>query len=82
MAYFPVHSLGVTEEQKEILLDVPKDELRKMSTYERFDVALRHREAVAAESSAKWDALASFATAIIPLAAFLGISALFKVGGK
>ena len=75
MAYFRT-ALGEHEQA----LTVSPEEMRALTPSERMDFLLRHREAKATETSAKWDAVSAFATAIIPLAAFLGISSAFKIG--
>lgn len=79
MAYVTSHgALGVTKDQQETLVDIPEADLRKLPTEERLNLVLRRQEVKAAESSARWDALATFTTVAIPIAAFFGISWVTK----
>ena len=81
MSYHRTHSaLGVTKEQQRILIDIPEEELRKLPTEERLALVLRRQEVKAAESAARWDAISSFATIAIPLAAFFGITSWVSKG--
>lgn len=75
MSYHKVYSaLGVTKEQQKILLNIPTAELENLPAEERLGLVLRRQEVKATESSARWDALATFVSVAVPIAAFLGIS--------
>lgn len=67
-------ALGVTRAQQELLIDIPDIDLRNMPAEERLALVLRRQEVKAAESSARWDALATFVSVAVPLTAFFGIS--------
>jgi hypothetical protein len=67
--------LGVTRDQQKILLEsVTEDELRELPAEERLRLVLRRQEAKAAESGARWGALATFVSIAVPVTAFFGIS--------
>lgn len=75
MSYHRTHeALGVTREQQKALIDIPIAELKALPPEERLNLVLRRQEVKAAESSARWDAVATFVTVAVPIAAFLGIS--------
>jgi len=75
MAYVKVHNaLGVTREQQEVLIAIPEAQLKNLSAEERLNLVLRRQEVKATESSARWDAISTFVTVAVPIAAFFGIS--------
>lgn len=84
MSYVPDHrALGqLTEEQHEALVDIGPASLRQLPVEERVRLALRQREVELQKKSGFWDALASFATAAVPLATFLGIESMFRLREK
>lgn len=69
---------GITDEQEKLLLDIDPDSIRALTTHEKLDLALRKNEMEAARSSARWNAIATAATLLIPVATFLGLTAIFK----
>lgn len=75
MSYHRTHgALGVTRDQQKVLIDIPEEELLKLTPQERLNLVLRRQEVKAAESSARWNAIATAAAVAVPLAAFLGFS--------
>lgn len=86
MSYVRSHRpLGVTKAQQETLVtSVTDEELRSLPPEERLGLVLRRQEVKAMESSARWDALATFVTVAVPIAAFFGFSwaAAGKKGGQ
>ena len=72
MAY--VNALGVTKEQQEVLIDIPQEQLRALPPEERLNLVLSRQAVKAQESSARWDALSTFVSVTVPIAAFFGIS--------
>jgi hypothetical protein len=83
MSYHQAHSaLGVTRAQQKLLIDIPEEELLKLTTQERLDLVLRRQEVKAAESSARWGAIATAIAVAAPLAAFFGFSWAADKGKK
>jgi hypothetical protein len=83
MSYHRIHSaLGVTREQQELLIDIPSEELLALSAQERLSLVLRRQEVKAAESSARWGAIATAVAVAVPIAAFLGFSLVATKKGK
>lgn len=83
VSYIRLHGLGqLTAEQHDALTDITAEEIRELPVEQRVDLALRQREIELQKRSSFWDALASFATAAIPLATFLGIESFFRLRGK
>jgi hypothetical protein len=82
--YVRSHSaLGVTRDQQKYLLkSVTEEELQSIVPEERLRLVLRRQEAKAAESSARWSAIATFVSVAVPIAAFMGISWAASDGGK
>ena len=81
MTYHRTHSaLGVTKEQQKVLIDIPVEELQKLSAQERLSLVLRRQEVKAAESAARWSAIATAIPLAVTLAAFLGLSWVSKKG--
>lgn len=76
MSYLAIGSLSI--EQRRALLDVEPAALRKLDAETRVDLLLRHAELEARRREAFWNSLQAFATAALPIAAFLGITALWK----
>ena len=69
-----ITALGVTTEQQKVLLDIPIDKLRDLPPQDRLGLVLRRQEVKAMESSAMWDAVATFVSVAVPIAAFFGLS--------
>lgn len=83
MSYHRTHSaLGVTKEQQKALIAIPAEELQKLPASERLQLVLRRQEVKAAESSARWSAIATAVPLAATLAAFLGLSWVSKKGRK
>jgi len=70
---------GLSEEQETALYDVGPAQIRSMSAERRIELMLQHGEQEVAKKDAFWNAVQAFATAALPIAAFLGIS---KMWGK
>lgn len=71
-------SLSVAQEAA--LRDIKPDALKQLDAATKVDLLLRHAEFEARKKEAFWNALQAFATAALPIAAFLGITTFF--GGK
>lgn len=70
---------GLSAAQSAALLDVEPQRLRTdLSLEQRLDIALRQEELRARESEAFWNAVQAFATAALPIAAFLGVTSIFR----
>ena len=83
MSYHQVHSaLGVTREQQKLLIDIPEEELLKLTAQERLGLVLRRQEVKAAESSARWGAVTTAVAVAAPIAAFFGLSWFTGKKGK
>lgn len=76
MSYTASNKLSI--DQMRALLAVAPETISSLSPETRLDLALRYGELQARRREAFWNALQAFATAAIPLAAFLGITSLFR----
>jgi hypothetical protein len=74
MSYHRISALGVTKEQQKLLIDIPVEQLKELGPVERLELVLRRQEVKAAESSARWNAAATFVSIAVPVAAMLGLS--------
>lgn len=72
------HFLGeLSKEQETALYDVGPGQIRSMSAERRIELMLQHGEQEVAKKDAFWNAVQAFATAALPIAAFLGISQMW-----
>lgn len=75
MAYIRYRAaLGMTEDQQKALIQIPMEEIQAIPAEERLRLSLRRQEVKAAEKSARWDAISSFASVLVPITTILGIS--------
>jgi hypothetical protein len=76
VSYVRSHNgLGLTGEQGETLAASLSDkDLLSLPIGERADLALRHQEAEASESQAKWHAISTFVIVAVPLLALFGLA--------
>lgn len=63
----------LTREQHAALLDVPPEELRKLPTSERINLAYLHAEHKVRKQEAFWTAVQGFALGALPVLTFFGI---------
>ena len=69
---------SVSKEQESALLDISPDELRKLPLDRRVELAFQHFDHKARKTEAFWGAVEGFATGMIPILAFLGVTQLRK----
>jgi hypothetical protein len=67
-----------TEEQQEALLDISPAELRSLPLERKVELAFQHFDTEARKREAFWNAVQGFASGMIPILAFLGVSQLGK----
>ena len=74
-----IKGLGTfTKEQEEALFDISPAEIRSLPLDRRVELAYQHLDNDARKKEAFWTAVEGFATGMIPLLAFLGITKLTK----
>lgn len=79
MSYINRQALGLNKQQeKSLVTSITDEDLRSLPTDKRIDVLLRHKEIQAQRTNAFWNAVSGFASVVVPLATFLGISAFRK----
>lgn len=78
MSYIRTGLSGLSEEQENALLSVSPAEIRALPVDRRIEIAFQHLDRKTRKTEAFWTAVEGFATAVIPLMAFLGISKLSK----
>lgn len=78
MSYLPTS--GLTEEQEKALFVEP-EELAKLSADTKVDLLIEHERLRVARTDAFWNALQSATTALIPIAASIGLIS-FLTGRK
>ena len=64
----------LSKEHLDALVDIDPDEIRRLSTERRLELAIAHAEYEAHRKEAFWNALQAFATGAIPILAFFGIT--------
>lgn len=78
MSYLRTSLDGFTPEQRKALLNVSPEEIRALPVDRRIEVAFMHLERETRKREAFWTAVEGFATAAIPIMAFLGFTRLSK----
>ena len=74
-----IKGLGAfSKEQEEALFDITPKEIRTLPLDRKLELAYQHLDTEARKKEAFWTAVEGFATGMIPLLAFLGITKLTK----
>ncbi len=81
MAYIPTGLGALDPEQTKALYDVKPKEIRELDPQTRIELAFQHADYKARKKEAFWNAVQGFATGIIPILAFFGLTRLFPGRG-